>query len=574
MERHGDNILITTLSSMAIGALLGLFVYPSWQVLVISAKYSAGIVDTNTPSLYQYLFLMTWSFFNDMGAILLRAGMNPKILSLLISSVQCSVLFGGLTLILSAITRKPLISVCVPPIFMFFGFYHGRIVYPTFLHGYHTFGVLGLTVSIFILGLFCHSYFRTSAFLAGLMGGVHPSWGVWISLTFGVFFLFNLRQFKNKLSLVLCWSAGAAVTLVSYYLATKPVDLIALSEKLRIVGVTDHQYYHALMQNFAGHRAVGIKNYLNADFFVIIGGVVLNFIIIFRKNLNAGAGLKLFAKFQLSFFFVTFFITLPVNLFPDSVPLFLHQLMVNRFWCLSSLLVFLFILVAGLCDFKLLFGNFFLAIASGLLFFSAGLRFFTPYYIKNPLCVGLIFALIILALQKDSILSYKWEQYLNKLIYFTIYGLMFFVLLQIPIAIYRQKSMSFDFTPTPALLHLEKIGGQTAVAPDINIAFQLYTNIPVTYTYLGDDIGYFKEILPYVDEYKRDIEGEGFYKPYLENRPALKAKDILEVWKKRSRKEWAAIMKRQKITNIITNSKDTLDLPVLEDDGTYCVYRF
>ncbi len=555
-------------ASLILGALFGLFVYPNWQVLLIPTKIMAGIVDFPGPNLPQYINMKSWNLLSQCLAPLMRHGWTDAQVSQLASVVQGMAALGGLSLLALAVTRSPLLSVAVGPAFLYLGLWSGGVAYPIHLIGFHSYGVVGFDFALLTAGLFVTRLYTPAAFLAGLLPCIHPSWGVWICTTLGLYLLIHFRTIQNKAAILGCLGLGAAASVGSYlYQAQFIPDMTALSEGLRIPGLTDKQYFMAQLHSWAGqHRSLGLWVYLHKGFAISLCGFLTSVLLLTSKRLNAGESLKRFAWFQAIFFSLTLCVSVFITLLPDAAPSILHVLMPNRFWCLSFVLTILTALTVGFAALNSRFLSIFLILAVGLLILQSHTKTHVMYFFLGPLMV--------LALAHRGTRPFASAPRLAAAASLLIYGAAAWAVLHIPLAAIHGQPLRYDggnsIPMTPALEAVDRSGGTTALAPTVDYYLQMRLKAPVVFSQEMVAASYAAEILPLIDKVAEDIHGEGFIRPYLENRPPP---DVWPNWTARSTQEWETLMKKYGIDTIIVRREDSLNLPLLAEDEKYRVYK-
>lgn len=561
-----ENHAVLAASSL-LGLLFGLFVYPNWQVLLIPVKIIAGAVAYPQASLPQYINMKSWNLLSQVFAQLMRQGWTDAQISLAASAIQGMAGVCGISLIALAVTGRPLMALCAGPVFLYFGLWSGGIIYPIHLIGFHSYGIVGLDFALLTLGLFVTGMFAPAAFFAGLLLCLHPSWGVWVDTTLGLYFILHFRRLENKVAILGCLAAGLAISAGSYAYQLRFIPaLSAFPPVADAFGLTDRQYFMACLHSWPGHRLVGLPIYLHKQFAVSVCGCIASALLLARPQLGASVALKRFAWFHALFFGVTLAASLCITLLPDLAPEALHILMPNRSWCLTFLLTVLMALTIGFAELKSRHLRAFLLLAVGLLVLQAHSKAHLML-VLGPLMVA------VLALRREDApaLAPKFALAAAAILC----GGAVWAVGHIPLKMIQGQPLRYDggeVTPmTPALEVLDRAGGTVALAPSVNYYMQYRIKSPVVFSMEIAAAPYAPELMPLIDRMAEDFNGEGFVRPYLERRPALK--DVFPNWQARTREEWGAVMARYGVDNIVVRAQDHLDLPLLAEDATYRVYR-
>ena len=158
-----------------------------------------------------------WTSLHHVLALGLLAGVNELTLSLVVSGVHGMLTFQALAMFVYALSRHILLSVGAAALVFFTRTAEYGVVYPIFLLGTeHTYGVVGLSLSVLIAGLLGAGWYRTGAIVLGFAPSIHPSLGVWTGSIVALAIVSDFRRLRDELRPALPWFlAGCGLTLVS-----------------------------------------------------------------------------------------------------------------------------------------------------------------------------------------------------------------------------------------------------------------------------------------------------------------------------------------------------------------------
>lgn len=205
------------LLSGLLGFRLGMVGYPDWQVAVETAQVTAGLVTYPPDNIFYIYHTRLWTVLHQILAVALRAGVSEITLSLIVSGVQGMLTFQALALLVYALSRDVLLAVGAAALIFFTRAADHGTIYPLFLLGtQHTYGVIGLSSGVLVMALLGAGWYRTGAFLLGVVPCVHPAIGSWTGLVVGLAVLSNFRRLRSELRPALPWFlTGCGVTLTS-----------------------------------------------------------------------------------------------------------------------------------------------------------------------------------------------------------------------------------------------------------------------------------------------------------------------------------------------------------------------
>ena len=205
------------LLSGILGFRVGMLGFPDWQVAVETAQVVAGLVTYPPDNIFYIYHTRLWTALHQILAVALRAGVDEITLSIVVSGVQGMLTFQALALFVYALGRHVLLSVGAAALIFFTRSAEYGTVYPLFLLGTeHTYGVIGLSTGVVILGLFGSGWYRTGALFLGIAPCIHPSLGSWTGAIVALAVLSDFRRLRVELRPALPWfAAGCGITIIS-----------------------------------------------------------------------------------------------------------------------------------------------------------------------------------------------------------------------------------------------------------------------------------------------------------------------------------------------------------------------
>jgi hypothetical protein len=205
------------LLSGILGFRVGMLGFPDWQVAVETAQVVAGIVTYPADNIFYIYHTRLWTAMHQVLALALGAGVNEITLSLIVSGVQGMLTFQALALFVYALSLDVLLAIGAAALIFFTRSAEYGVVYPLFLLGTeHTYGVIGLSTSVAVVGLLGAGWYRAGAFFLGIAPCIHPSLGSWTGAIVALAVLSDFRRLRVELRPALPWfAAGCGVTLIS-----------------------------------------------------------------------------------------------------------------------------------------------------------------------------------------------------------------------------------------------------------------------------------------------------------------------------------------------------------------------
>ena len=197
------------LLSGILGFRVGMLGFPDWQVAVETAQVVAGLVTYPPDNIFYIYHTRLWTALHQILAVALGAGVNEITLSLVVSGVQGMLTFQALALFVYALSRDVLLAIGAAALIFFTRSAEYGVVYPLFLLGTeHTYGVIGLSTGVLVVGLLGAGWYRTGAFFLGIAPCIHPALGSWTGVIVALAVLSDFRRLRVELRPALPWFRG------------------------------------------------------------------------------------------------------------------------------------------------------------------------------------------------------------------------------------------------------------------------------------------------------------------------------------------------------------------------------
>jgi hypothetical protein len=332
-QRNTKDFWIIFSSSVFFGALVGGIVYGNWQVVVESGQAISGVVPYDNDNAFYRYHLKAWTFAHQVTALFLLTGLSAKAISLLVSAILGSMIFGVFSGIVWVLSKHRLFSLVAPfTILSLYGIkshYTYGVVYPIFMFGtHHSNGVLGRNLAILTLLALASTRARSAFFLLGLLPAFHVTWGAW---TWGVVFWWLVWEKRLNLeTLKKCgpWMLGGfTITLVSFL-----YQRIAAGDFPVVDAETQSRHLTAFFEHWDYHRAtINLKvhgMYMGVTSLIVAGSWLYSF----RDSLSNPAVSFLRILILSSIFSL---IACVFTAFPQFLPNIVNMLMIGRFINLS-----------------------------------------------------------------------------------------------------------------------------------------------------------------------------------------------------------------------------------------------
>jgi hypothetical protein len=556
-----------------LGFRVGYVAFPTWHVAVQTAQVVAGLVIYPADNPFYVYHTKLWTLLHQLLAPLLLSGRSEIQLSLLLSGVLGMVAFQALTLLVYAFSRNLPLAIGGAFLVFFSRATEYGVVYPVLLMGTeHTYGSLGLSVFVLVLGLLASGCLRVGGVMLGIAPALHPSLGGWLWLTMAVAFVAGGRKLRTELTPALPYvAAGAAITAISL-----GVQLAFIYDVPDVDPVSVRPYVGAFTAFWDGHRrAVDLRSpgvMLNAAALAIAA----MWLVRRRQELTAGAAIAatgVIVSAALSLVFVTL-TWIP----PARQPLWLLTLMPARL--LNVAVMALAPMLLGLAGSRAggtVGALLALAVSGGLLFGRSSMlwdqlgRQHATFDTVSALQIGAVFTLLLALLPpalpdrlrfapagRGRLLYLRWAAHVAVLAIASYAASETWSL--------RQRPALYDRTnDTLFALAAQNTTGLIATDGSFHLA-QLFTRRPVlinagaldTLSYAPEGALEMNRIL--LDVYELDLlkppagiaPGQGLI-PDDFNKP---------VWERYSREKWQEIRRIYNVTQVLTRASYDLDLPV------------
>jgi hypothetical protein len=250
------------LSALTIGIAFGLFSPGSEQEAVDGSLVLAGLVDYPSQSPMSEYFLGTWTLIHQIGATMLRAGLDQTRVSEIFFVIPCALLVAAYASIIYCFTGRYWCSLIAAPLCYVANPLARFFVSPDYptpgliwgLGPDQTFGFWAQIGSAWIIGSIAAGRYALAGFSAFVMVAVHPVLGAYmivllLATVLATKMVFNLKAdgFAKGAAL------GCVVTLSSLaiYFYTRP----------KFPGGIDLTAYQAYMQVWDVHRSQEMTSY-------------------------------------------------------------------------------------------------------------------------------------------------------------------------------------------------------------------------------------------------------------------------------------------------------------------------
>ena len=259
---------------LAVSGLLGFAIgstrFATWQVAVESAQVVAGLVTYPVDHPFYIYHMKLWTVMHQVCALLLRAGVSEITLSKLVSGLLGMISFQALSLLLFAFSEDGILAIGAPLVILYTRAAEHGASYPIALMGTdHTYGVLGLSMAVLVVGLLGAGCYRIGGFLLGLAPAVHPSIGSWLAMVVAVCVAWDFRRLRADLRPGLPYFiAGGSVTALSLAV------LLAMAREVPGIEAAEaSRYVSAFVNTWDAHRRpaslISVATILNVHVLVL-----------------------------------------------------------------------------------------------------------------------------------------------------------------------------------------------------------------------------------------------------------------------------------------------------------------
>ncbi len=277
---HNTLLLLSALS----GAIIAIGQRPTWQDPVEVGQVLAGIVTYPHDNPVLIYSTKVWSLLNQVAALILFAGGSESTANFFIEGIVGATSFAGIFLIVQATGNKPFVALLTPLLMHSLSLVGASGAYPIALLGSpSSYGIIGLSYILLVIGLLGTGRHRTGAFLAGMAPAVHPGLGTFCVGLATVSVLATLRELRPYLPrLVTFLAIGGIVTAASLAWQINLAGHVpALEQNTKLL------YLDAYIKNFDFHRTAGGWLQPGVLFGIMLSAVTL--ICLRKKELQTGS---------------------------------------------------------------------------------------------------------------------------------------------------------------------------------------------------------------------------------------------------------------------------------------------
>ena len=241
----------TLLLSGALGFWLGVAAQPSWATPIETAQVLAGVVTYPATNPFFIYHVKLFTVLHEALAAALYVGVSEVALSQLISGLMGMLSFQALAVLVFAFSRRALYAAAAAFVIFLSQAAEFGGVYPIFLMGTsHTYGVIGLSVSVLTVALLGNGMYRAGGLLLGAAPALHPSMGVWTIVIVALAIAVAGQSGRQLMRALLPWfGVGGAVAAVSFAVHTAITPAIPAIDRSIAA-----QYLEALVGFWDGHR--------------------------------------------------------------------------------------------------------------------------------------------------------------------------------------------------------------------------------------------------------------------------------------------------------------------------------
>src|SRR5678815_2262004 len=183
-----------------LGLRAGAVLFPDWQVAVETAQVTARIVRYPIQTPFSVYHAELWTVLHQVLAVFLRLGVSEITLSRVLSGVMGMLSFQAIALIVYGLSADALVAIGACGLALATHTSEFGVMYPIFLMGSsHTYGIIGLSFFVLVVGFFGTGSYRVAAFLLGLAPAIHPSLGAWLLLIVAIAVASDFRRARTEL---------------------------------------------------------------------------------------------------------------------------------------------------------------------------------------------------------------------------------------------------------------------------------------------------------------------------------------------------------------------------------------
>lgn len=190
-----------------------------WQRSIDNASIITGRIPEGRETL-NALALDSWDLVSLFSAFLMRIGLHPAVISLLLSGIRITIFLSGVSLLLRYFGIAKDVALVAASGVVFSGALNiGQSVYPLLVGSSHIHGSVGIGLTVLTLGLFLNAKLGFTVIFGSLNLLVHP---LWAFVTFACVALagFDLYRNRKKLTVQVAAVVVPVLSLVCFVLLT------------------------------------------------------------------------------------------------------------------------------------------------------------------------------------------------------------------------------------------------------------------------------------------------------------------------------------------------------------------
>ena len=623
LVRSIDDTTLVLIAAGLLGFVIGML-HATWQVSLESAQVVAHVVAYPTPTPFYWYHTKLWTLMVQLPALFLFFGISERILSFIVSGIVGMFSFQALSLVIYALSGRKLLAILSPSfiytteaVSLFSGSY-----YIYLMATMHTYGIIGLSFAVLVLGLISVGYNRLGGFLLGLAPAVHPSIGLWLILIVAITLIWR-RDEKGKIKEVIRYGMlGICVSAVSAL-----YQFVFVMDVPKVDYAVSRAYLSAFVTYWDVHRIQ--LPLLSKAMFANLGVISLSLLLLRQKE-------KIFFKkgeYLLRFFCIAgcmgiaavFISWLPANYLPETLLALMPQRILDFApYALAPILIgalafeknrlskqlLLLLLIPGLLLWYAVYENTDATVATVTAVAMIGLFLFlkpttaedhTPRYhavltviyalilgglvwiVARHLTVSRLLPILCAGAITIGFLSWHTLTRSGKKLptLFTkavlVFSLLTTIVLVQRIVIFSERRFQgiTDWTNDAALKRASESELLIATSLDFRL-IQLRTRRPVLLASL-DQIPYVPESGKAINEILINIYGLDLLHPPHSQTPLVDNTLVMDInkktWEERPLEEWQRVRETFRVSNLITPPDWNLQLPKVASDSELAVYE-
>jgi hypothetical protein len=204
-------------AGVVLGFVAGALIEPTWQDVIEPAQVLAGVVHY-PPDNPVYLYsVRTWTILHQLTALAIAAGIPERTLAIFVSGAIGALAFTALGLTTRAMGAPTLVAALSPILIYTSGITRLLPGYPVIVLGWpYTYGLTAHGLLLLLVALLGLRRDRAAALVIGLFPCVHPGVAIWVWIIVAGLGIVYRQDARTRLRAVLPWMAtGVTVTVVS-----------------------------------------------------------------------------------------------------------------------------------------------------------------------------------------------------------------------------------------------------------------------------------------------------------------------------------------------------------------------